>query len=202
MNYGKGWYFESWRHSLAAKGIRTSLHSKLNGSLVGKTRHGIPITVKAPSKTLKKGRAYPIAPDEVKQRFDKFKKKEVEGITEINFRDPGIPATKQDKAWAQYARGDRRVNVFSQPFKKGKFKEVELELEDPWKAKEHMAGYVLPHETGHHYYQYNLKMDKDDVLTEEARADAFAAGEDPKKPWVLAKYRQNRKQMFGRKGSI
>jgi hypothetical protein len=198
----KGWYRDYWQHSLAAKGIKTSMYRKLNGSLVGKTRHGIPITIKAPSNTAKKGRAYPVSPMEVKDRFNKFKSSEVKGITEINFRDPGIPATKQDKAWAQYVRSDKRINVFSQPYEKGEFKEVEPELEKPKEAEKHLAGYVLPHEVGHHYYQHNKKMDKGNVLTEEARADAFAADENPENPVVLARFKHQRKQMFGRKGSI
>ena len=200
----KGWYYHSYGHSLAAKGVRTSMYKKkhLNGYVVGKTRHGIPITVKSPSKTVSKGRAYPITPEQAKERFNKMKPSEVNGITEINFRDPGIPATKQDKAWAQYARNDRRINLFSQPFNGDKFSDVEPEYEQPEAAEGYVSKYIIPHEVGHHFYQHNLKMDEDPMLVEEARADAFAAGQDARKKPILKKFINKRKIMFGSKGSI
>jgi hypothetical protein len=198
----KGWYYQSYRHALAAKGIRTSMYRKLNGRIVGKTRHGIPITVKSPSDTVAKKRAYPISPEQAKERFDRMKPSEVKGITEINFRDPGIPATKQDKAWAQYARGDKRINLFSQPYDGRKFSDVEPEYENPVAAKNYVSKYILPHEVGHHYYQHNLKMDSDPMIVEEARADAFVAGKDARKKPVLKKFIKSRQIMFGKKGTI
>jgi hypothetical protein len=200
---GKGWYFESYRHALAAKGIKTSMYRKpLNGYVVNKTRQGIPITVRSPNKTLAKKRAYPISPEQAKERFDKLKSSEVKGITEINFRDPGIPATKQDKAWAQYARSDKRINIFSQPYDGRKFSDVEPEYEQPLAAKNYVSKYILPHEVGHHYYQYNLKLNEDPMLLEEARADAFVAGENALKEPVLKKFIKKRQVQFGEKGTI
>ena len=48
-----GWRNESYRHLLAAKGVKTKLH----GQVIARTNNGIPITVKDYSTP---GRAYPV----------------------------------------------------------------------------------------------------------------------------------------------
>jgi hypothetical protein len=200
----KGWRYQSYRHSLAARGVRTSLrakHTQLNGSLVAKTKHGIPITMKDKPDCDNK---YPVSVNEVKEVFDEKPYDEVVGITEINFRKPGIPATKQDKAWAQYVRSKKRVNVFTQKFdnKKKQFEDVDLGTENPENARMHMIDYVLPHEVAHHTLQHVWKKDKDPMIVEEARADAMAAGMNPLDKNVEKVFIKSRKDQFGPKGSI
>jgi len=194
------WYNQSYRHSLAARGVRTSLYSKkLNGRLVATTRQGIPITVKDPPKSRQ---VYPVTPTEVKQVFDKMPKHDVVGISEINFRRPGIPATKQDKAWAQYARDDKRINIFTQKTDGEELLEVDRGLENPKDAKEYMVDYVLPHEVAHHTIQYVWGLNKDPMKVEEARADAKTAGYNPLDSDVEKAFIKKREADFGPKGSI
>jgi hypothetical protein len=170
------WYNQSWRHSLAARRIKT----KLNGPIHDYTRHGIPITVRD-------GRVkdYPVGPSEVKKTLDKIPKKDIDGITEVNLRDPSpVPGAKQDKAWAQYVRSKKRINIFSG--------------ECPDKA--YFEGYVLPHEVGHHVAA--KKDPKLPIIVEEAKADAYAAKENPDSPVVLKKHINNRVNLFGNRGTI
>ena len=196
--YGKGWWGCPHRHSLAAKGVRTSFRYKLNGRKVAEVQ-GIPITVRNKEK---KDRKYPISPKDAKKTFDALPPEMVEGIKEVNFRDPSIPATKQDKAWAQYVRSKQRVNIFSQPYKSGKFQEVDQGLENKSDAKRYMMSYVVPHETAHHYLQHNLKLDKDPEIIEEARADALTYGDNPFDPKVVEEYVGDRQNKFGPRGTI
>jgi len=181
---GKGWFNEPYRHSLAAKGIRTKLH----GRIITRTQHGIPITIKEKPE---KGRQYPVTPVEVKKRLDALPADMVDGITEINFRNPGPPVTKQDKAWAQYHRTEKRLNIFSQP--KNQISRA---------VRNYYMAYVVPHEVSHHFLQNNLKLNKDPVLIEEARADALAYGYNPFNQKVLKNFIERRKQMFGPRGTI
>lgn len=180
-----------WRGNYAAK--------KLNGKKVAETEQGIPITIKDKEKS---DRKYPISPKDAKKTFDSLPPEMVEGITEVNFREPGIPATKQDKAWAQYVRSKQRVNIFSQPYKSGKFQEVDRGLENKSEAKRYMMSYVVPHETAHHYLQHNLGMNNDPEIIEEARADALAYGDNPFDSKVVEKYIGDRQDKFGIKGTI
>lgn len=270
--YGKGWYGESYRHSLASKGVRSkyswrvkriiptkltptrleeidswikgnesmsrerlsdslikrfgltemkademiarhqlfesgkydgrgriSVAGKLNGKKVAETNQGIPITIRNKAGP---GREYPVTPSDIKRNFNAMEPEIVDGIKEVNFRDPGIPATKQDKAWAQYVRSDQRVNIFSQPQRKGRFDQVDPGLESPEKAKHYMMSYVVPHEVAHHYLQHNLKLDQDTMLIEEARADAMTFGKNPLDSVVVERFKRGRQSQFGPKGTI
>jgi hypothetical protein len=139
---------------------------------------------------------------DVKTTFDAMPKHELAGISEINFRHPGIPATKQDKAWAQYARSDKRINVFTQQFDDDQFVNVDPGLEDPEKAREYVINYVLPHEVAHHTIQYVWGYDDDPMIKEEARADAKTYGYYPLDKAVEKKFIDMRRADFGPKGSI
>ena len=180
----------------------TARRKKLNGIVVAKTRCGIPITIKDPGKS---GKAYPIRPKEVKEIMDKIPEKYTDGIKEVNFRDPSpVAGSKQDLAYAQWVRtkedGGNRINIFSQPFKNGKFQKVEPGNESPDKLSAHMKNYVIPHEVGHH-----IAAKKDNtlpIIVEEAKADAFAAREDPDDPAVIEKYINNRIMIFGNTGTV
>jgi len=203
------WFREYYRHSMAARGISTTLSTSrygfakrrhdylLHGHVLTKTRHGIPITIQKPAAP---GKSYPISPNDAKRVLDKMPDAAVRGIKEVNFRDPGIPATKQDKAWAQYVRTEKRINIFSQPYKGGKFIEAEPENRDPSAAEEHMKEYVIPHEVGHHRA---AKKDPNlPIIVEEAKADAFAAKQNPEDPITVENHINNRQLMFGDKGTI
>lgn len=161
---------------------------ELNGTVIDYTGQGIPITMKG---RVKEGCVYPVSPEEVKQSFAEFNGA-ASGITEINFRNPGIPATKQDKAWAQYVRSKQRINIFSQP---------KVEAKQPG-VKKHMLGYVIPHEVAHHHAQYNMKLTEDPEIVEEARADALVARQDPLDKQILGRQIAHRKVLFGPRGSV
>jgi hypothetical protein len=201
------WFREYHRHSLAARGIPTSRYAfsrrrkpgqyELHGHISAKTRQGIPITIQKPAAP---GKSYPITPQDAKKALDKLPDASMRGIKEINFRDPGLPMTKQDKAWAQYVRSQQRINVFSQPYKNGEFIEAEPENRSPDAARRHMEEYVLPHEVGHHRA---AKKDPDlPIIVEEAKADAFAAKENPEDRATVESYIEDRQIMFGSKGTI
>lgn len=194
----KGWYRDSWKHSLAAKGIRTRRNA-LCGRVVGHTPQGIPITIKEPPA---KGTVYPVAPQDVSASLKRFSKEDLQDLKEINFRNPGPEMTKQPYAWAQYARKDRRINVFSQKTDGKHLLDVEQELSDPVQARAYMKSYVLPHEASHHVNQHTLGLNQDSMIVEEARADALAAGYDPTKKGVVDRFIAGRRERFGPKGSI
>jgi hypothetical protein len=190
------WHYEGWRHSLAAKGQKT--YRKLNGKVLDHTKHGVPITMQSKPEP---GKAYPVGPKEVKDVLNNIPQKDIKGLTEVNFRNPSpVAGSKQDKAWAQYVRSKKRINVFSQPYKNGKFNDVEPGNESPQAAKKHIQGYVLPHEVGHH--SAAMKNPDLPIIVEEAKADAFAAHENPESPKVLEKHINHRIMMFGEKGTI
>jgi len=187
------WHYQSWRHALARRGIKTA---KYNGNIVARTRHGIPITVK---ESAQQGKAYPLTPGQAKEALDKMPATAISGIKEVNFRDPGIPATKQDKAWAQYVRTKKRINIFSQPYKNGKFHDTECGGSKS-EVAEHMKDYVLPHEVGHHRA---AKKDPNlPIIVEEAKADAFAAKQNPDDPLITEMHINDRVSQFGSKGTI
>jgi hypothetical protein len=187
------WFRESWRHAYARRGIKTG---KYNGSIVARTRHGIPITLKEPAQP---GKAYPLTPEQAKEALDKMPDKAISGIEEVNFRDPGIPATKQDKAWAQYVRTKKRINIFSQPYSHGRFHDSECGGTKK-EVAEHMKSYVIPHEVGHHRA---AKVDpKLPIIVEEAKADAFAARENPENQIVVERHINDRIATYGSKGTI
>ena len=64
---------------------------------------------------------YPISVEDLKKSLNKIPTDHLKGIEEFSFRPPSrLPFTDQTKAWAQYADGANRVNVYSQPFKETK----------------------------------------------------------------------------------
>ena len=199
----KGWYREHYRHTLAAYGVKTSKRAKykLHGTKMMTTKNGIPITLRGPPG---EARIYPVSPNEVKRVVDKMPDKMTHGIKEINFREPGIPATKQDKAWAQYVRSEGRVNIFSQPYdhKKLVFREVEPENINPENANNHMKDYVIKHEIGHHFAIKYMDADNKLLKVEEAIADAIAHDMDPYNKNIVDHFVKEREEVFGEKGTI
>lgn len=197
----KGWFNQSWRHSLAARRIKTT-YKGLNGRVLAKSRHGISITLKANPKP---GTAYPVSASDVKAVLDKMPDHAVEKLKEVNLRPPSeVAGAKQDKAYAQWVRtrenGGNRINIFTQKYENGKFKEVEPGNEDPNALRAHMKKYVIPHEIGHHVV--TKEDNKMPIILEEAKADAFAARENYNDPFVIDKHINNRMMLFGEKGTI
>jgi hypothetical protein len=198
-----GWRNESYRHSLASRGIKTK---KLSGPIVSVTRHGIPITIKNIGSP---GRAYPVNQKDIKESMDSIPNNYVKGIKEINLRDPSpVAGSKQDKAYAQWVRTKEdgltsrgnRINIFSQPYNRGSFVGVEPGNENPVCLKNYVKKYVIPHEVGHHVAA--SKNNNLPILVEEAKADAFANKENPDNPKILEKYINRRVLMFGEQGTI
>lgn len=174
-------------------GWRGSYAVKLTGFPIAHTRQGIPITIKNPFRTSFNGKRYPVTPQEVKQEFDKLSDEAVVGIKEINFRDPSeVPGSKQGLAWAQYARSDKRINIFSQP---------KEEAQNP-ENRRYLMAYVLPHEAAHHATLHNMKLTEDPMIVEEARADAMVSGENPLSRAVVKKHIAMRQAQFGPKGTV
>jgi hypothetical protein len=212
----KGWFRERYRHSLAARGIITSRYRydflskklpstlgaarQLNGVTVART-HGIPITIREPASP---GTAWPVTPSEVKQVIDKLPEPVIMGVKEINFRNPGPEVTKQPLAYAQYVRSKPRprINIFTQKFDGQEFIDVDPELRTPAALNKYTKNYVLVHEPVHHYFQHNLGMDKDPVLTEESRVDLFLKGGNPFNKVELDAEKKLRVKNFGPTGSV
>jgi len=160
----RGWRYESWRHSLARKGIKTK---KLHGKIYTKTRHDIPITVNKPEA----GKKYPITPEQVKKKMDYLPECEVKGLKEVVFKNPDAPG--QEKAWAQFTRSDGKINIFSQPVEAGT-----IDGEPVEEVNKKMEDYVVPHEVSHNYMWNVVKHRDDPEEVEEAKADLKTFGKD------------------------
>jgi len=197
----RGWHNQSWRHSLAARRIKTS-NKYLNGRVLARSRHGIPITVQQDPKP---GTAYPVSAKDIKTVLDKMPDEAVEKLKEVNLRPPSeVAGAKQNLAYAQWVRtrenGGNRINIFTQKYKNGKFKDVEPDKEDPDNLRAHMKNYVIPHEIGHHVV--TKEDNKMPIILEEAKADAFAARENYNDPYVIDRHISNRIMQFGNKGTV
>lgn len=148
------WKWESWRHRMARKGIRTA-------AFVRKGKVKIPITVKPTYKN----HVYPISPQEAKRVLETLPEAQLTGLKEVSFRPPSkLPFTEQTKAFAQYADKANRINVYSEPTIKTKlgmrYKKMIPELDEHHELQKYMDNYVLPHEVGHHHVLDHMKMRK------------------------------------------
>lgn len=150
----RGWYGESVRHSLAARGVRTSSQYL--------KRKSAPIKIKAFPHA--PGKAYPINERAVKEVLDR-QGDNVKGIKEIHMTEPRT--AEEAEAYARYMRKDRVIRVFAQP---------KEEVDDRLYAM--MKNDILPHEVGHHVALYKRKITDPEIEMAEARADAHAAGFD------------------------
>ena len=112
----------------------------------------------------KKGRRYPVSPNEVKKRLAQLPEEQRKGLKGVEFVNP---KGEQKGAWAQYIRSKKKIKIFSQPNN-----EVNA------RTNQHMKDYVIPHEVGHHRALRGGKTDKS-LAVAEARADANVAGMDP-----------------------
>lgn len=175
----RGWRGESFRHYLAAKGIKTKLYTpgesldfkrfyqKKSFSPYQK-KSPIPIKISEPED----GRIYPVAPEEVVSVLENQDKSHLKGLKSIEFVNPkGI----QQDAWAQYVRSTASIKIFSQPFDNGM-----IDGEDADKINKHMIEYVIPHEVGHHRALNIEKITDEDLEMAETRADAHVYGFSPK----------------------
>jgi hypothetical protein len=148
----KGWHRESYRHTLAAKGIS-----------LGRTRE-----ISLHAEALPKSHTYPISPGDVHTYLARVSSSELKGLKRVEFV---MPKDSQEKeAWARYMSGKKEIRIFAQPVKDGK-----ISGEDPKELHAHMNEYVLPHEMGHHIALRDLPVDKDLAMA-EARADAHVVG--------------------------
>jgi hypothetical protein len=175
----KGWFYESQRHSLAARGYSTfskknvdlnyiKYYSNVERRYPGKQAviEGIPIK----ADKLEEGRLYPLTPEDVKKVLGRMSSDDLKGIKEIEFVNP---KGEQKDAWGQYVRSKKKVLIFSQPAVDGK-----LDGCDPDTVKKHIELYVLPHEVGHHIALNQRHITDKDIRVAEARADANVAGLD------------------------
>jgi hypothetical protein len=174
----KGWYYHSREHSLASHGIRTKKY------VVGHVR-GVPIKVQA----VPEGRIYPMSPAEVRKRLELMPAEDVKGLKSVEFTNP---KGEQHVAWAQFLRGRKSLQIFSQPHTGP----GEIDGQSAAEVNKHMKEYVLPHEIGHHKALRGGKTDKD-LEVAEARADANVMGiapfdKDVKKVVKMRKYAARR----------
>lgn len=183
-NFGKGWWQDSFRHKLAAKGIKTSkkkFHAKRDFYKKKVIDHyeadgiKIPITVRPTYKS----HVYPVTVDDVKESLDKVPAPRLKGLKEISFRPPSrLPFTEQTKAWAQYADKADRVNIYSEPFKvtkaKGfRYKRAIPDFDEYHELNAQMKNYVIPHEIAHHYALDHMGFKNDTQEQAEARANFY-----------------------------
>ena len=207
-----GWFRESYRHSLAARGVTTKRYMKTKDYIKGGRADGLPASL-FPQDQIKKGikvemehttdkkiareiakdhlsedpkyydklarmeasfekptpgRVYPVAPSEVKKVLSRMPEQNTKGLKGVEFVNPKGP---QEDAWAQYARGKKKIKIFSQPVQ-------EFNARGPQEVHNHIVTYVLPHEVGHHRALRGGKTDKS-LEVAEARADANVIGMDP-----------------------
>jgi hypothetical protein len=160
----RGWFKESYRHSLAARGVSTRAYfsrkqERFRGYHTVKVAR-IPIRVERPHA----GTQYPIAPRDAEAALRR-NGAAVKGLSAVTFANPRTDA--QRDAWAQYVRRNREIKVFAQP-----------KCEVTPESHELVKGKVFDHETGHHEALYRRKITDGDVRVAEARADAYAAGGD------------------------
>ena len=165
----KGWYKESHRHYLAAKGIKTAKSKKIRYSI-------------NPPKV---GRAYPVSSSEVKRKLGKM---DASGLTTVEFRNPRD--RYQENAYAQYKRGRRALTIFSQPVAsvdRTYFVERQ-ELIPRKKLKKAVLNKVIPHEVAHHHILYKARITDPTVEMAEARAETLRHGKDFRNDEVVKKY--------------
>lgn len=165
-----GWRYESYRHMLARKGIKTVVG---RSGRVGSVR-GIPIIMQK----VQMGHVYPASPDDVKKVIERFKPEDTKGLKGVEFTSPKDKSERA--AWARYVRSKRTVKIFSQPVSK----DGKVSKEDPWMLRDHFTSYVLPHEIGHHVALEVRGITDKKLSMAEARADAVTVGMDVEDPNV------------------
>lgn len=177
-----GWYNESARHSLAARGygsiylkrkhplqVDTLMHrfDARKPGHVGMV-HGVPMY----ADKLKEGMVYPITPEAVRKVFGRMPPEDLKGMNSVEFVDP---KGEQNGAWAQYVRSKRKILIFGQPVRP----DGTIDGEEPEMLRKHIELYVLPHEVGHHKALYHDKITDKHIEVAEARADANVVGMAP-----------------------
>lgn len=160
----RGWRYESYRHSLARKGIRTA---SSRAGLVARA-HGVPIY----AKSLPVGQVYPVSPQEVKVRIEAMPKEDVKGLKAIEFTPPRDK--QQEQAWGQLIRSRKKILLFSQPVDEC----GNMDGEDPERVRKIIKNYVIPHEVGHGIALNQRHITDKDLAMAEARADAHVVGMD------------------------
>lgn len=157
----KGWYYESARHALARRGVRTVPMQS------GKMHYrGVPITVEK----LPAGQVYPVSVQDVQKELGRMAPRERKLLKGVELVPPRDEAEKD--AWARYIRSRKVMLVFSQPVSK----DGRVAKEDPEHVRQHMVQYVLPHELGHHKALTVEGITDKKLSMAEARADAAVAG--------------------------
>lgn len=156
-----GWHFESARHALARKGVRTAMFRP------GRTSFkGVPITVEK----LPEGQVYPVNVKDVETELNRMAPRERNLLKGVELVPPRDDAEKD--AWARYIRSRKVMLIFSQPVGK----DGKVAKEDPDTVRQHMVQYVLPHELGHHKALTVEGITDKKLSMAEARADAAVAG--------------------------
>jgi hypothetical protein len=187
----RGWFFDSFRHGQAAKGIK----SKTVDFYV-RDNIKIPITMRQKPKS----HIYPVSVKDVKKSLDKIPKNELIGLKEISFRPPSrLPFTEQTSAWAQYADRADRLNIYSEPVKvtvrKGlRYKGMPEQFDEYSEGKDFLTSFVIPHEIGHHHALDHLHKRRDSQLTADARADALALRQNPTDKRIIGFFAKRRQQ--------
>lgn len=144
----RGWHYESWRHSLAARRIPTQYYA---------TKWSV--------QRLEPGTVYPVSPADVRSVVFRKRADDARGIRAVRFMRPRTEEHRN--AWAQYVRGKRELRVFAQP--------KEEVTEETHNMVMYAA---VPHEVGHHVALYKRQITDPDLRVAEARATAYASGFD------------------------
>jgi hypothetical protein len=153
------WNYESYRHSLARRGIKTGKKRARTIAYVKKGKVKIPITVQ---KTYK-SHIYPVSPQEVKQVMERLPERQLRGLKEVSLRPPSrLPFTEQTKAFAQYVDTKNRINIYSNPVKRTKYgtkyKKAIPSLDEQHELEKYMKKHVIPHEVAHHHVLDNKRI--------------------------------------------
>lgn len=166
----RGWYGDSYRHSLSARGIATRrkrkayYRNKFSKQEVRQSMTNIN-KVQIISEKHQPGKIYPMTKEDVKEVLKRQNPDDLKGLKAIRFEEPRN--IHQKNAWAQMKRGKKEIAIFAQP-----------EEEITPQVHMMMKNNVLPHEIGHHVALNRRNITDQDLAVAEARADAFAQGFD------------------------
>ena len=191
------WFNQSHRHSLAAKGIRTSLRTKAWPFGEGQTRLHIsrgklkelePASIEIDTLRIPKSHKSPLTEEDIKEIVESGKPGEVGSVREVLITDRGTPYGSYGHTFGEAFKGGR-IKLYSKPYKKLKGYDEGIYLKSPKRGyeeipesemKEFYENDVLPHEIGHVQLGHGEKSVRDKLVANfpdhdmELQAEKFA----------------------------
>ena len=191
------WFNQSHRHSLAAKGIRTSLRTKAwpfgEGQMRmllsrGKLKELEPASIEIDTLRIPKSHKAPLTEEEIKKIVESGKPSEVGSVREVLITDRGTPYGSYKHTYGEAFKGGR-IKLYSKPYKKLEGYDEGIYLTSPKRGyseipegemEEFYKKDVLPHEIGHVQLGHGEKSVRDKLVANfpdhnmELEAEKFA----------------------------